>query len=55
MVLIQKWPFFQLFFFGNIGQENGFHDILERKDVFLGYKNKKFKKSRSWDFSKGVN
>ena len=55
MVLIQKWPFFQLFFFGNIGQENIVYDILERKNAFLGYKSKKFKKSKNWHFSKGVN
>ena len=55
MVLVQKWPFFQLFFLGNIGQENVFYDILARKNAFLGYKNKKFKKSRNWHFSKGVN
>ena len=46
MVLFQKWPFFQLFFLDNIGQENVFHDILERKNAFLGYKNKKFKQSK---------
>ena len=46
MVLVQKWPFFQLFFLGNIGQENVFYDILERKNVFLGYKNKKSKKRK---------
>ena len=40
MVLVQKWPFFQLLFLGNIGQENVFYDILERKDAFLGYKKK---------------
>ena len=55
MVLVQKWPFFQLFFLGNLGQENVFYDILERKNAFLGYKNKKFKKSKNWHFSKGVN
>ena len=54
MVLVQKWPFFQLFFLGNIGQENVFYDILERKDGFLGYKNKKLEKSKNWYFSKGV-
>ena len=46
---------FQLVFLGNIGQENVFYDILERKNAFLGYKNKKFKKSKNWHFSKGVN
>ena len=111
MVLVQKWPFFQLFFFRqyrpgkcllwysktkkrlsrlknkklkksknkhfskkfnpwfrsknshcsnffllfNIGQENVFYDLLERKNAFLGFKNKKFKKSKNGHFSKGVN
>ena len=54
MVLVQKWPFFHLFFLGKIGQENVFYDILERKNAFVGYKNKKLKKSRNWRFSKGV-
>ena len=47
MVLLQKWPFFAGFFLGFIGQENVFYDILERKNVFLGYKNKKFEKSKN--------
>ena len=55
MVFSKKLPFFQLFFIGNIGQENVFNDILERKNAFLSYKNKKFKKSKNWPFSKGVN
>ena len=38
-----------------MGQENIFYDILERKNGFLGYKNKKLKKSKNWHFSKGVN
>ena len=53
--MVQKGPFFQLFFYGNIGQENVFYDILERKNAFLGDKNKKFKKYKNWHFSKGVN
>ena len=28
---------FTTFFLGNIGQENVFYDILERKNDFLGY------------------
>ena len=55
MVLAQKWPFSQLLFLGNIGQENVFNDILERKNALLSYKNKKFKKSKNWHFWKGVN
>ena len=35
-------------FLGNINQEKIFSDILEQqKNVFLGYKNKKFKKSKN--------
>ena len=55
MVLVQKCPFFQLFFLGSTDQQNVFYDILEQKNAFLGYKNKKFKKSKNWHFSKGVN
>ena len=33
-------PFFHPFFLGNIGQENVFYDILERKNAFLGNKKK---------------
>ena len=54
MVQVQKWPFFQLFFLGNIAQENVFNDIIERKDYFLGNKNKKFKKSKNCHFPKGL-
>ena len=39
-----------LFFLGNIGQENVFYDILEQKNAFLGYKNKKSKKSKKLTF-----
>ena len=47
--------FSDFFFLGTIGQESVFFDILERKNAFLGCKNKKFKKSKNWDFCKGVN
>ena len=43
MVLVQKWPFIQLYFLGNIGPENIFEDILERK------------KSKNLHFSKAFN
>ena len=42
-----KMAVFQTFFSGNIGKENLFYDILERKNAFLAYKNKKFKKSKN--------
>ena len=45
--LVQKWPLFQLFFLGNQSRENVHYDILQRKYAFLGYKNKKFKKSKN--------
>ena len=51
MVLVKNWSFSHGVFLGNIGQENVFYDILERKNAILGYKNNKFKKSKNWDFS----
>ena len=45
---------FPFFFLGNIGQENVFYDILERKNAFWSYKNKKFKKSKMAIFPKGL-
>ena len=55
MVLVQILAIFPPYFFsGNIGQENVFFDILEPKNAFLGYKNKKLKKSKNSHFSKGV-
>ena len=49
MVLLKNWLFSYGFFLGtrNIGQENVFYDILERKNAFLGYKNNKLKKSKN--------
>ena len=50
-----KMAIFLSFVLGNIGQENVFYDILKRRNAFLCYKNKKFKKSKNWYFPKGVN
>ena len=52
MVLVQNWSFLHVFILGEIGQENVFYDTLARKNAFLGYKNKMFKNSKKWDFSK---
>ena len=51
MVLLKNWPFFQLFFLGNIGQQNVFYDFLERKNAFLGNTKKKYKNSKNCHFS----
>ena len=55
MVLVKNGHFSNLFFLGNIGREKVFYDIVERKNAFLRYKNKKLKKAKTWHFSKGVN
>ena len=47
MVLSQKWLFLHLIFLANKGQQNVFYDIVEPKNAFLGYKNKKSKKSKT--------
>ena len=54
MSLVQRCPFFQIFFLGIFGQENVFYNISEQKNTFLGYKNKKFKKSKKAIFPKGL-
>ena len=55
MALVKKCSFFQLFILSNGGQENVFYDILERKNAFLDYQDKKFKKSKNWHLPEGVN
>ena len=52
MVLVQKWLSYQLVLLDNKGQKSILYDILERKNGFLGYKNKRLKKSKNWHFSK---
>ena len=42
-----KMAFFQLLYLGNVGQENLFYDILERKIAFLDYEKKNFKNSKN--------
>ena len=54
MVLFQNWPFFHLFVLGKIGQENMFYDILEGKNAFLNYKNKRVKIREIYIFPKGL-
>ena len=49
-----KMAIFPPSFKGNIGQEKAFYDILERKHAFLGYKKKKLKAFKNWDFPKGL-
>ena len=51
MVLVKNW---QLFILGEIGQENIFHDILERKIAFLDLKKKTLKKANNGEVFKGV-
>ena len=54
MVFVQNCPFIHLFTLGTLGQENIFYDILERKNPFLGYKNKKLKKKKIHIFQRGL-
>ena len=42
-----KMAIFPTFFLRNKDQENVFYEIQERKNAFLGYKNKKLKKSKN--------
>ena len=54
MVLVQKWPFFELFFLGNIGQENVFYDTIKRKMPFLAINTRSSKSLNIDIFPKGL-
>ena len=54
LFLYKNGHFSNFFFLSNIGQENVFYDILERKKVFLDFKNKKFKNSKIGIFPKSL-
>ena len=49
-----KMAFFPAYFLANIGQENVFYDILERKHAFLGKKKKSLKRRKIHIFPKGL-
>ena len=55
MVLVQNWPFFQTFFFRQYRPGKCLSRYSRTKKAFLGYKNKKLKKSKNGHFSKGAN
>ena len=55
MNLVQKWPLFEVFLEGQYRPGKWLYDILQRKNNFLGYKNKKIKKSKKGHSSKGNN
>ena len=54
MVLVQKWPFFQLFCLCTIGQGDVFYDILDRKIAFLGFIRRSSKSRKIGIFSNGL-
>ena len=54
MILVQKWPFLNLFYLGNIGQENVFNDILEQKTPVLAIKTRSWKSRKIEIFPKGL-
>ena len=54
MVLLQKWPFFKLFFFRQYISGKLLLRYFRPEKRLLGYDNKALKKSKYWHFSKGV-
>ena len=54
MVLVKTWQLFDLFNIGKKGKENEFKIILQGKKAFSDNKSNKLKKSKNWDFFKGV-
>ena len=55
MVLVQKWLFFQVYFFSNLGYKNVFYVILEQKKTpFLTIKTRNSKSRKIDIFPKGL-
>ena len=54
MVLVQKWPFIQLFFLGNVGQEMFFYDIVNEKTPFYAIRKRSSKGLKINIFQKGL-
>ena len=54
MVLVRNEIFSTFFIFGGTGKKRVFGVILERKNAFLDYKSKDWKKRNKRDFSKGI-
>ena len=54
MVLVQKWPFWQLFFLGSIGRENVFYDILKEKTPFQAIKTRRLQSRQIDIFPNGL-
>ena len=50
MVLIQKWPVIQLFFLGNIGQENVFLQYSRTKKRLSRPLKQEIQKVEKWTF-----
>ena len=55
MVLVQKWPFFQLLVFRKYRPGRCLLRYSRSKNAYVGYKKKNLKNSKNWHFSKEVN
>lgn len=47
LVLVKILKIFRLYFGGQIGHENVFHDIVEKKNAFSKYENKELKTTKN--------
>ena len=54
MVLVKSVKFGHVFIFRQISQKKEFNIILEQKNAFKTIKKRSLKKSKNWDFFKGV-
>ena len=54
MTLVKKLKFFDLLYLSKIDRENGFADVLDKKEAFKDYKNSCLRKTQNLNFSKGV-
>ena len=54
MALVQKWPFLELLFLGNIGQKNCLLRCSRTKNPFLRYEKRSSKRRKIEIFPKGL-
>ena len=54
MILVKKLKIFHLLCLSKIDRERVFADFLDKKEAFKDYKNNCVRKTKNYNFSKGV-
>ena len=55
MIFDKKFKIFFYFFYGKMGLEIMFYDVLDKKETILEQKNNNLLEGQNWQFCRGVN